>query len=471
MTVNPSDERALRLPRDFALIAVGLDVAMFVISTVVLLTRFTPDVEQIRSAYAQPEVWITMLAGLAVPWTLAALLGWSHARHALERLGVAKVALAHDARLRFGTVWALVVAFSYYGLTPLFFKIRTLFMAGGRFEEFSGYSPYLGMGAAMLLQSVVQLAVLVLGLWLAARLALSRSRGQDVAVRAPEDAALQVAGAPPRRAVAWLIAAVFASMQLWSSLAVSNWLFPSDDNTLRLLLTLVLPWLAAFALAFWGAWLGTRAGMSAGAAVQGRGRVRVGLRAGAGDGPRHRDRVVLTCIRELLAHLEHAREHRPHRGARAGLCGAGGGDHARHHAPALPPLLVAARVLDHLAVVRQRARRHQLDGAAQLGHLAHGIGNARIEPGRRAGAFEPEGHLVVAHLARHHEARALDLRKSPCNLRHLRRMHEHAAHLGGLVGAAEPALDALVGAARWGRCPRARPRGRRCRSAPAGSRG
>jgi hypothetical protein len=263
MTVNPSDERALRLPRDFALIAVGLDVAMFVISTVVLLTRFTPDVEQIRSAYAQPGGWITMLAGLAVPWTLAALLGWSHARHALERLGAANVALAHDARLRFATVWALVVAFSYYGLTPLFFKIRTLFMAGGRFEEFSGYSPYLGMGAAMLLQSVVQLAVLVLGLCLAARLALSRSRGQDVAVRVPEDAALQVAGAPPRRAVAWLIAAVFASMQLWSSLAVSNWLFPSDDNTLRLLLTLVLPWLAAFALAFWGAWLGARAGMSA----------------------------------------------------------------------------------------------------------------------------------------------------------------------------------------------------------------
>jgi len=262
MTVNPSDERALRLPRDFALIAVGLDVAMFVISTVVLLTRFTPDVEQIRSAYAQPEVWITMLAGLAVPWTLSAVLAWSHARNALERLGAANVALAHDARLRFGTVWALVVAFSYYGLTPLFFKIRTLFMLGGPFEEFSGYSPYLGMGAAMLVQSVVQLAVLVLGIWLAARLALSRSRGQDVAVRAPEDAAFEVSGAPPRRAVVWLIAALFASMQLWSSLAVSNWLFRSDDNTLRLLLTLMLPWLAAFALAFWGAWLGTRAGMS-----------------------------------------------------------------------------------------------------------------------------------------------------------------------------------------------------------------
>ena len=62
MTVNPSDERALRLPRDFALIAVGLDVAMFVISTVVLLTRFTPDVEQIRSAYAQPEVYTVALS-------------------------------------------------------------------------------------------------------------------------------------------------------------------------------------------------------------------------------------------------------------------------------------------------------------------------------------------------------------------------------------------------------------------------
>jgi len=262
MTVNPSDERALRLPRDFALIALGLDVAMFVISTVVLLTRFTPDVEQIRSAYAQPELWISMLAGVAVPWTLSAALAWSHARNALERLGVANVALSHDARLRFATVWALVVAFSYYGLTPLFFKIRALFMLGGRFEEFSGYSPYLGMGAAMLLQSVVQLAVLVLGIWVAARLALSRSRGKDVPVRAPADAAFEVSGAPPRRAVAWLIAALFASMQLWSSLAVSNWLFRSDDNAIRLLLTLVLPWLAAFALAFWSAWLGTRAGMS-----------------------------------------------------------------------------------------------------------------------------------------------------------------------------------------------------------------
>jgi len=248
MTVNSSDERALRLPRDFALIAVGLDLAMFVVSTVVLLTRFTPDVEQIRDAYAQPGVWITLLAGLAVPWTLAAVLAWSHARHALERLGVANVALAHDARLRFATVWALVVAFSYYGLPPLLFKIKTLFM--------------LGMGAAMLLQSVVQLAVLVLGLWLAARLALSRSRSREVPVRAPEDAALELVDAPPRRAVVWLIAAVFASMQLWSGLAVSNWLFPSDDNALRLLLTLALPWLAAFALSFWGAWLGTRTGMS-----------------------------------------------------------------------------------------------------------------------------------------------------------------------------------------------------------------
>ena len=40
-----------------------------------------------------------------------------------------------------------------------------------------------------------------------------------------------------------------------------------------------------------------------------------------------------------------------------------------------------------------------------------------------------------------------DLRVAPHDLGDLRRMHEHALHLGRLVGAAHPALDAHVGAA------------------------
>jgi hypothetical protein len=261
MAADPSYQRALRLPRDFALIAVGLDAAVFAINMAVLLMRSSPDVEQIRSAYAQPEVWIMTLANLAMTWTLAAALAWSHGRNALEKQGVAQVALARDARLRFGGVWVLALVLSYYGLTPLFYEFRVLFMDGGRFEDFFGYSPQLAMGASMLLQSIVQLVVLVLGLWIAARVALSRRRGAT-SVRAEDDAMAEVPGLPPRRAVATVVAAVFASIQLWSGLAVANGASRSSGMDVpQLLLTWVLPSLVAFALAFWGGWLGTRPGL------------------------------------------------------------------------------------------------------------------------------------------------------------------------------------------------------------------
>ena len=54
-------------------------------------------------------------------------------------------------------------------------------------------------------------------------------------------------------------------------------------------------------------------------------------------------------------------------------------------------------------------------------------------------------HLVLRHFTTDHQARFADLRKTLDNLIHLPRVHKHAAHLGGLIGAAHPAFDALVG--------------------------
>ena len=56
------------------------------------------------------------------------------------------------------------------------------------------------------------------------------------------------------------------------------------------------------------------------------------------------------------------------------------------------------------------------------------------------------------------------------HLRHLRGVHEHALHLGRLVGAPHPALDAHVGAAARARARAAPPTDRRWRSGSAGSR-
>ncbi|MDM0009839.1 hypothetical protein QTI51_34075 [Variovorax sp. J22G73] len=270
MSATPSYVRALRLPRDFALIAVGLDAAMFVINMALLLVPSRPESEQLRSAYATPDVWVTLLIGMVMSWTLVSTLAWSHGRSALERMGMARVALAHDARLRFGGVWVLVMVLNYYALTPLFYELQVMFMPGGRFEDAFAYSPRVYMGVAMLLQSLVQLVVLVLGVWLAAWIALAKSRvanasvprmealdaGEAVAVDAPE-----ALGVPPRRAVALVVAAMFSALQLWGSLAAARWAFPAPGlSVVVLLLTWGLPLVVGFALAWWGAWLGTRPG-------------------------------------------------------------------------------------------------------------------------------------------------------------------------------------------------------------------
>lgn len=271
---TPSYVRALRLPRDFALIAVGLDAVVFIINMALLLLPSRPEAEQMRSAYATPGVWVTLLVGMVMSWTMVAVLAWSHGRNALERRGMARVAQAHDARLRFGCVWVLALVLNYYALTPLFYEFQVMFMPGGRFEDVFAYSPRMYMGVAMLLQSLVQLVILVLGLWLAARFALAKSRmapgyvspGEALPGASPGQAssdepvdAPEALGVPPRRAVVFVIAAMFSAVQLWSGLAAARWAFPGQDMSLPvLLLTWGVPVLVSFALACWGGWLGTR---------------------------------------------------------------------------------------------------------------------------------------------------------------------------------------------------------------------
>jgi hypothetical protein len=265
MTVASSPARALRLPRDFALIALGLEVALFVLNMAVLLLPATPEAAQLREVYARPDVWVPLLAGVAMAWVLVTALSWSHARHALETQGVARVALAADARLRFGGVWVLVMVANRYALTPLFYEAQLQFMPGGRFADVFGDGARLSMGVLMLLQSLVQLAVVVLGLWLAARIALAKGRGAATEAEAEADAELpgDVAAASPRRAVAMLVAAVFVALQLWAGLAVArSFPMPGGGDVPMLLLAWVLPALVSFGLAFWGGWLGTRPGLA-----------------------------------------------------------------------------------------------------------------------------------------------------------------------------------------------------------------
>ena len=258
MTATPSHARARRLPRDLALVTVAIGAAVLLVNMVMLLWPDSPDGEQLRSTYALPGVWIPMVFSVGMAWLLAAALAWSHGRDALEKRGVDSVAKLSHPRSRYGAAYAVVLVLNFYALSPLLYEVQLLFMPGGRLQDFFGPdSMRTAMAAFMFLQSIVQLIVLVLGVWAAAWFALRAGRAAPSAVQDDE-----AAGSSPRRAVALVGASLFASLQMWSGVVVSRWTsVASGLEGLELLLAWMVPPLVAFALALWGGWLGANAGL------------------------------------------------------------------------------------------------------------------------------------------------------------------------------------------------------------------
>lgn len=258
---------AWRLPRDLALITVAVDAAMVLLNIGMQLWPDTPDSEQMRGTYALPGVWIPMAASLVMAWVLAAALAWSHARQALEVRGAASVAQLPGPRARYAGVYLVVLVMNYYALSPLLYELQLLFMPGGRLEDFFGeFGTRIVMALSTVMHAVVQLVVLVLGVWLAAWVALRQGVGAPAAVPFDVDSGDQAVvqtGASPRRAVALLAGAVFAALQVWCAMVASRWTDAVGImNGAALLLGWIAPPLVVFALAFWGGWLGTRPGLA-----------------------------------------------------------------------------------------------------------------------------------------------------------------------------------------------------------------
>jgi len=266
MAATPSSyERVQRLPRDFAWLTVLIHAALFVASTVVQLLPMLLGNEQLRSRYAMPAVWIPMLAHAGMAWLLAATLAWSHARKALDERGAASLARVLNPGSRFALAYLVVVIANIFALSPLLYRLQLLFMPGGALQDiFDMHGMRSWMTTTMLIQSIIQLVVLVLGVWLAAWFAL-RKGGRVVPAAAPSDVAANEVPVTtsPRRAIALVGAAVFASLQVWSATFASHWTDAVRlmDSTALLLGWIVLP-LLSFALAFWGGWLGADPGLT-----------------------------------------------------------------------------------------------------------------------------------------------------------------------------------------------------------------
>jgi len=261
-TPSSLHERARRLPRDFAWLAVLINAALFVSGTVVQLMPILIASEAVRSLYAKPGMWLPMLSHAAMAWLLASALAWSHARNALEERGAASLARILSPGSRFALAYLAVQLVNRFALSPLLYVLQQLLMPDGVPREPSDIHTMRVW--TMVVWPTIQLAVLVLSVWFAAWFAF-RKGGRVVPVVAPSDAAPSDAATAtsPRRAVALLVAAVFASLQAWSAAVVGQWTDAVHlmSNAVLVLTWIVLP-LVAFALAFCGGWLGADAGLS-----------------------------------------------------------------------------------------------------------------------------------------------------------------------------------------------------------------
>jgi hypothetical protein len=260
MAAFPSFERARRLPRDFAWIAVAIEAALFIVNMTVLLLPSSPHSEQLRSVYAKAGVWVPLLSRAATAWLLAATLAWCHARKALDERGAARIAQLRSPGSRFAAVFLPAMVVNALVLTPLFYQAQVLFMPGGPLHEtVDAYGLRSIMAMSMLVQSIIQMLVVIASVWLAARFAL-RERGVAIG---DEPAGAAEAGAPAstRGTVALAIAAIFVSLQMWIGNVASGWVNTSrDDDVVPLLLGWFAVPLVVYALAFWGAWLGAAPG-------------------------------------------------------------------------------------------------------------------------------------------------------------------------------------------------------------------
>lgn len=253
-TPSRIDDRAQRLPMQFAGTVVAIDTALFVIGMALVL--LPAENAQMREVYQRPGVWMPMLVRLVMGWLWVGALAWSHARQAIDRRGEARVAALSAPRLRFAGAYFAVMVLDFYALSPLLYQLQLVFMPGGSMQgAFGDISLRWFMAASVTVQAMIQLIVLTLGVWAATRFAL-RERGSDAKV-GPAEAQT---GQPASRFAIIVLAAVFlVALQLWIANIAGNWFNASRDPDLPSLLInwIVMP-LAVFGLAVLGGSRGLR---------------------------------------------------------------------------------------------------------------------------------------------------------------------------------------------------------------------
>lgn len=242
-------ERTQRLPRDFALIALAIQVGVAVVGIAAQLI-WSPYAEDMRRLYTTAQALVPILSMAVVNWASATLLVWCFARHALDRHGAADLARPRSACGIFGVVFLLLLFVQSYVLAPLFQQ-----MALSYIRNTAGSIPMAGFVFA--LSSVLQLVLLALIAWFACWLALRHRPGGGAAQTSVPVASSSLSS--PRAAIAWVVGVFFVCLQMLMSSLFQGWIgVPSDAGVGPLVLGWLVAPLVVVALTFWGAWMGAR---------------------------------------------------------------------------------------------------------------------------------------------------------------------------------------------------------------------
>ncbi|MGF6350559.1 hypothetical protein [Variovorax sp. W2I14] len=246
-----SIERAQRLPKDLALIALAIQAGIAVAGIGAQLI-WSPYAEDMRRVYATAQTLVPMLSSAFVNWAFAALLTWCFARHALDRHGPAGLARPAGARGIFGVVFLLLVLAQGYVLAPLVHQAALSYI-----QNTAGSMAAAGFVFA--LSSVLQLVLVALIAWFACWLALRRRSGggSDGDVNASAPAASSSSSS--RAAIAWVVGVFFVCLQMLMSSLFQGWIgMQQAPGAGPLVLGWIVVPLVVLALTFWGAWMGAR---------------------------------------------------------------------------------------------------------------------------------------------------------------------------------------------------------------------
>jgi len=240
-------ERAQRLPRDLALIALAIQAGVAVAGIGAQLI-WSPYAEDMRRLYSSAQALVPMLSSAVMNWAFAALLTWCFARHALDRHGPAERGRPGGARGVFGIVFLLLVLVQGYVLAPLFHQVALSYIRNTA-------GSMAAAGFVFALSSVLQLVLLALIAWFACWLALRRRSGGGAETAAPVGSS----SSSPRGEIAWVVGVFFVCLQMLMSSLFQGWIGARQDAGVG---ALALGWIVAplvvLALTFWGAWMGAR---------------------------------------------------------------------------------------------------------------------------------------------------------------------------------------------------------------------